>query len=64
MLDFLLLLLKVLLPSLVISWGIKFIAPKFAIAPNNLHGLELVILLPLAIAVWLALQEWQGRKKV
>lgn len=64
MLDFFLLLMKVLLPSLVISWGIKFIAPKFAIAPNNIHALELVILPPLAIALWLAFQEWEGRKKV
>ncbi len=64
MLDFFLLLLKVLVPSLVISWGIKSIAPIFAIAPNNVHALQFVILPPLAIAVWLLWQEWQGRKEV
>lgn len=57
-----LLVLKVLFPSFLISWGIKFIAPAFAPPPELPWALLLVFTPVLAIAVWLGLQEWQGRK--
>ncbi|AIE73966.1 MULTISPECIES: hypothetical protein [unclassified Synechocystis] len=57
-----LLALKVLLPSLIISWGIKFLVPAFA-PPAELPWVLLLVFAPvLAIALWLGLQEWQGRK--
>lgn len=57
-----LLTLKVLLPSFLISWGIKFIVPAFAPPPELPWVLLLVFTPVLAISVWLGLQEWQGRK--
>jgi len=63
MADFARLLLKVLVPSLIISWGIKFVAPQFTPPPDNSLALILVFTPVVAIAVWLGLQEWQGRKQ-
>jgi hypothetical protein len=57
-----LLVLKVLFPSLLISWAIKFVVPAFAPPPELPWALFLVFTPVLAIAVWLGLQEWQGRK--
>mgnify|MGYP007093982887 CR=1 FL=1 len=58
MVEFGRLLLKVLLPSFLLSWGIKAIAPQFGIAPDLTTALLFVLMPPLAIAGWLAMQEW------
>ena len=57
MVEFGRLLLKVLLPSFVLSWGIKAIAPQFGIAPDLTTALLFVMIPPLAIAAWLAWQD-------
>lgn len=61
MAEFARLLVKVLLPSFVLSWGIKAIAPQFGIAPDLTTALIFVLMPPLAIALWLAMQEWESK---
>ena len=53
------LLWKVLLPSFLLSWAIKAIAPQFGIGPDVTTAILFVLMPPLAIALWLALQELQ-----
>jgi hypothetical protein len=62
MVEFGRLVLKVLLPSFLLSWGIKAIAPQFGIAPDLTNVLLLVLIPPVAIAVWLTWQGLQGQE--
>ena len=61
MVEFGRLVLKVLLPSFLLSWGIKAIAPQFGIAPDLTNALLFVLIPPGAIAVWLTWQALQSR---
>jgi hypothetical protein len=56
MVEFGRLVLKVLVPSFLLSWGIKAIAPQLGIAASVTNALLFVLIPPLAIAGWLALQ--------
>ena len=58
MVEFGRLVLKVLVPSFLLSWAIKAIAPQFSIAPDLTPALLLVLIPPVAIALWLVAQEW------
>jgi hypothetical protein len=57
MAEFARLLVKVLLPSFLLSWGIKAIAPQWGMEPTVTTALLFVLLPPLAITGWLVKQE-------
>jgi hypothetical protein len=51
--------LKLLMPSIAIAYGIKYLAPLYPIAPTSINVLIAILFPSLAIAIWLLISSRQ-----